>query len=830
MAMEIRCWIPDAHALPILSLAFNSDRNEIFSGSQDCLIKVGALAFSQLDLFNRNPLQLRSQQGHQAWVTDLLYSSLVKILFSCSLDGNILAWSDKGKLLQVIEFGGPVTALSWDSKRRHLVAGGRGIVRLFHIIHSSANVFVNRNKFMTCYLNSHRVKFMQPSSYVSVHEDVVQAICCSESGDIFTTGFDRNICMFNSSNPGATMRKISKCHEGAICAAAYNIDGKVLLTGSYDGTVKMWSHAGHCLDTFKGVNDRVTSIAYVPSTKTIWVTGKDRYPIVIDAISLADVTEWVADTSNIRKLHLRKVHHASNQNLVIGSSKKHEIIIWRFNRFGPHRILQGHTDSVGCVVLAHRGQPNDNMQKSSAVDIDFRKEKPFSSSSRNVMCVSSKKNQKYLREQSAAGEKGLLDDSSIMEGNRTAQTEQKETSILLETLERDPQAIEIYSGAADGAILKWQRSLHKDANIWTLSEFGVASRHSILCMVHHPTLDVLVAGSDDCKIRVWKLNGHPSVFKWRKVSGLDSAPDLLRGHGDKVVGLCACNDEVLVSASNDRSLRWWNLRLRLSIHFIESAHDLPIEHLEYSSKRDELATCGREAIVKVWDANRRQLSYVLSSGSGNIVVVKWCNGDKDSWVTASDEGEISIWDPITKTQVKSVCYIKQVVTTLLVDELNGILLVTMQHDYAIRAYRLSLDKKEICIYVGHSDQVHSLVHLAHLDQYLSSSCDSTLRLWCVPDLNTYDNNTQGSSEVIEAPRNNVSEKELSTIDDIKYISTYEKEHPLVLPKSLIYDSPSTISNIACSTINFEQKAEDLENDSNLSKKLIDLELNLNPEP
>ena len=46
--------------------------------------------------------QLRIQQGHQAWVTDLLYSVAASLLFSCSLDGNVLVWSDKGKLLQVL--------------------------------------------------------------------------------------------------------------------------------------------------------------------------------------------------------------------------------------------------------------------------------------------------------------------------------------------------------------------------------------------------------------------------------------------------------------------------------------------------------------------------------------------------------------------------------------------------------------------------------------------------------------------------------------------------------------------------------------------------------
>ena len=40
MAMEIACRIPNAHALPILCVAYNQDRKEIFSGSEDTKIKV----------------------------------------------------------------------------------------------------------------------------------------------------------------------------------------------------------------------------------------------------------------------------------------------------------------------------------------------------------------------------------------------------------------------------------------------------------------------------------------------------------------------------------------------------------------------------------------------------------------------------------------------------------------------------------------------------------------------------------------------------------------------------------------------------------------------
>lgn len=42
-------------------------------------------------------------------------------------------------LKQVIEYGGPVYCLAWDSKQRQLFAGGRGVVQIFKVLRPSKN-------------------------------------------------------------------------------------------------------------------------------------------------------------------------------------------------------------------------------------------------------------------------------------------------------------------------------------------------------------------------------------------------------------------------------------------------------------------------------------------------------------------------------------------------------------------------------------------------------------------------------------------------------------------------------------------------------------------
>ena len=91
MAMEVRRVIADAHHEPILCVAYNAQRREIFTGSQDTTIKVWLSETGE---------HLRTLTEHAGWVTGLAFAPDLRVLFSCSIDGRILVWS-KGKKIRV---------------------------------------------------------------------------------------------------------------------------------------------------------------------------------------------------------------------------------------------------------------------------------------------------------------------------------------------------------------------------------------------------------------------------------------------------------------------------------------------------------------------------------------------------------------------------------------------------------------------------------------------------------------------------------------------------------------------------------------------------------
>jgi WD40 repeat protein len=92
--MEFRNVIWDAHPKPIIAIQFNPFRRELYTAGEDSSIKVWEIESGKL---------LTNWIGHVGWVTSLFFCKEIKLLFSCSIDGFIIAWGPNGKIIQKIQ-------------------------------------------------------------------------------------------------------------------------------------------------------------------------------------------------------------------------------------------------------------------------------------------------------------------------------------------------------------------------------------------------------------------------------------------------------------------------------------------------------------------------------------------------------------------------------------------------------------------------------------------------------------------------------------------------------------------------------------------------------
>jgi WD40 repeat protein len=98
MAMEFRLSVPDVHTKTITSIQYNSFRREIYTAGEDSLIRVWEAESGK---------PVATWAGHTGWVTALLYCKEIKILFSSSIDGSLIAWGPSGKAIQKVQVWKP---------------------------------------------------------------------------------------------------------------------------------------------------------------------------------------------------------------------------------------------------------------------------------------------------------------------------------------------------------------------------------------------------------------------------------------------------------------------------------------------------------------------------------------------------------------------------------------------------------------------------------------------------------------------------------------------------------------------------------------------------
>jgi hypothetical protein len=70
-------------------------------------------------------------------------------------------------MTKVVEFGGPVYCLAWDSKQRQLIAGGRGAIQLLKVLRSSTNYMqTNSEKSIIGYVRRTQFLFKYVVNYI----------------------------------------------------------------------------------------------------------------------------------------------------------------------------------------------------------------------------------------------------------------------------------------------------------------------------------------------------------------------------------------------------------------------------------------------------------------------------------------------------------------------------------------------------------------------------------------------------------------------------------------------------------------------------------------
>lgn len=149
---------------------------------------------------------------------------------------------------------------------------------------------------------------------------------------------------------------------------------------------------------------------------------------------------------------------------MIGLSNKRDLIIWRYDRFVPHRVLHGHSNWIDALIVASRRPYKERLLRKDKTDDIPGKEKT---------------------RKTPVDTKTLVTETGVrVDGTGKP---------ILTPNKKDE--LEMYSGSTDGVILRWIPNPDINKDTWIQSELSKKSQFAIVCMMHHPGLDILITGT-----------------------------------------------------------------------------------------------------------------------------------------------------------------------------------------------------------------------------------------------------------------------------------------------------------------------------------------------
>jgi WD40 repeat protein/predicted negative regulator of RcsB-dependent stress response len=193
------------------------------------------------------------------------------------------------------------------------------------------------------------------------HKDIVQSIAISPDGKILASGSNDGTTKLWELPSGRELLSLTNRNPYALSLAflsvAFSPDGKILASGSLDHTIKLWElPSGRELFSLTGHTNSVYSVAFSPDGKTLASGSYDGTTKLWELLSGHELLSLTDQNPFARSAAFLSVAFSPDGKTLVSASNNHTIKLWNFPFEYELPSLMGHTNPIPSVAFSPDGK------------------------------------------------------------------------------------------------------------------------------------------------------------------------------------------------------------------------------------------------------------------------------------------------------------------------------------------------------------------------------------------------------------------------------------------------------------------------------------------
>lgn len=545
------------------------------------------------------------------------------------------------------------------------------------------------------------------------HGNSVHSVTFSPDGKYILSGSSDNTLRIWDAISGKAVTPPLRGHKSSILSVAFSRDGKRIVSGSKDNTLRLWdANTGKAIGKpIQGHDSWVNSVVFSPDGKFILSGSLDNTLRLWDVNSRQQVgvplrghTSWVLS-----------VAFSPDGKQIISGSRDMTLQLWDTatgNPIGPP--LRGHTNNVLSVGFSHDSKriisgSADNTLRLWDVDSGKPIGDPLEGHTNSVWSVAFDSDSKRIVSGSEDKSIRIWD---ALTGKAIGNPLQGHTNSVI-SVAFSPDGKHIVSGSDDNSLRIWDATTDNP-----IGDPLEGHANSVLSVAFSPDGNRIVSGSGDNSLRIWDANTGKPI----------GSP--LRGHTSRVNSVAFSPDgRLIVSGSKDKSLRVWDAFTGRATGILLRGHQDQVVTVAFSPDGRRIVSGSEDKSLRIWDVNTSRLIGSPLRGHANGVLSVSFSPNGKRIVSGSRDNNLRIWNADNQNPIGQPLQGHTNAVRSVSFSPDGRRILSGSSDNSLRLWDAVTGNPIGSPFQAHTQAVRSVAFSTDGKRIVSGSMDNSLRLW-----------------------------------------------------------------------------------------------------